>query len=433
MNNLRKVYEIFEEIRNCGSTNQKKVIISNNKDNKLFITCLEFLLNKHKVTGISKAKMNKKIKGEIESSINNVDELFKFVLSNNSGRDLDVLSIQTFANTLDEDLCLFIKELITKSYKLGANLKLINSVIPNLIATSEGKEDIQVMLATKFNTDKYKGEIMYVTEKLDGFRCNAIVRDGVVELYTRQGKIIKGCKQAEKAILELGMDNAVYDGELLAKNCSYDNVYKETSKRVKNKNEVKTGIEFHIFDMITLDEFDNKVGTIKYKNRREFLDLIKENEFVKISKLIYKGNDVKKVEEQFNTYVKLGAEGLMINFDKPYEFGKRSKAIQKFKPVYTCDVRVVDLIEGESQNSKGLLGAIMVEFEHLDKTWICKVATGEMKKDELKINWENKHLLMGKIIECYYYGITTNDDGGFGLRHGGFVRLRDDKDEISMY
>lgn len=433
MENLRKVYNIFEEVRKCGSTNQKKEIISKNKDNELFITCLEFLLNKHKVTGISKAKMNKNIVGKIEFNINNVDELFRFVLLNNSGRDLDVLTIQTFANSLDEDLCSFIKELITKSYKLGANLKLINSVIPNLIATSEGKEDIQVMLATKLDKAKYKGEMMYVTEKLDGFRCNVVIRNGRVELYTRQGKLISGCVQVEKAILELGIENAVYDGELLAQNCSYEDVYKETSKRVKNKNKVKTGIEYHIFDMITLEEFDSKKGTITYKNRRKFLDLFKGNAFIKISPILYMGTDLAVVEKLFQKYVNLGAEGLMVNFDKPYEFGKRSNTIQKFKPVYNCDVRVVALSEGESQNNKGLLGAITIEFEHLGDTHVCEVATGKMKKNELKTYWENKNLLLDKIIECYYYGITTNDDGGYGLRHGGFIRLRDDKNEISMY
>src|SRR5699024_8550314 len=98
----------------------------------------------------------------------------------------------------------------------------------------------------------------------------------------------------------------------------------ETIKRARNKNEVKTGLAFHVFDIITMKEYQNKLGTKRYSERRKVLDNMSENEFVKIVPILYQGNDMDEVLKLLDEYRNIGAEGLMCNTNKTYEF-KRSK------------------------------------------------------------------------------------------------------------
>ena len=58
---MDKVIEIFEQIKNTSSLNEKKAIIAANKDNELFKECLVFLLDNNITTGLSDKKINKRI------------------------------------------------------------------------------------------------------------------------------------------------------------------------------------------------------------------------------------------------------------------------------------------------------------------------------------------------------------------------------------
>ena len=55
---MNKVIEIFKEIQSTSGLNDKKKIITDNKDNELFKKCLKFLLDGNVVTGISDKKLS---------------------------------------------------------------------------------------------------------------------------------------------------------------------------------------------------------------------------------------------------------------------------------------------------------------------------------------------------------------------------------------
>ena len=116
----------------------------------------------------------------------------------------------------------------------------------------------------------------------------------------------------------------------------------------------------------------------------------------------------------------------------PYDC-KRTSNILKVKKFNEADVRVLDLLEGTGKN-KGRLGSITIQFEYEGKLWTCDCGSG-FNDDELDLYWEHKELLLGKIVTIKYFEVTKDSKTGkYGLRFPTWThRIRDDKDEISMY
>ena len=111
---MLEVIKLFKQIQNTSSLNDKKAIISANKDNELFKKCLVFLLDGNVVTGISTAKIKKEI--WLDSYVLRLDtfeEVMDYLAENNTGTDLNVLTVQMFirANAEYRD---FYEEMVTK-------------------------------------------------------------------------------------------------------------------------------------------------------------------------------------------------------------------------------------------------------------------------------------------------------------------------------
>ena len=58
---LKEVIKIFKQIQETSGTNDKKAIISANKDNELFKKCLVFLFDGNINTGLSAKKIKQKV------------------------------------------------------------------------------------------------------------------------------------------------------------------------------------------------------------------------------------------------------------------------------------------------------------------------------------------------------------------------------------
>ena len=425
---LLEIVNIIEELRNTSSRNDKMTILKNNKENELLKTILEFTYNPFK-----KYKITEKSLGGGDTFIptfESLDLLLHVLRTNNLDHQIRC-SVNHFLVQTDEEIRDLYRCVILKDLKIGVNAKTLNKIWKGLIPTSETGEDIKPMLASKFEFDKPPKEEFCVTEKLDGIRCMAICKEDGIQLFSRQGKLIEGCVSIETALMgmriQVGRD-FVLDGELLAMNCGYDTVYKETTKRVKNKNELKEGIYYMAFDMLEMEEFNQSKGVYKYHERlQKLLDLDKfmGSMFVRIIQPLYLGSDMNRVLELLEIYKKLGAEGLMVNLmDAPYEF-KRSKAILKVKVMETVDLKIIGFEEGTGRNA-GRLGALIVDY----KGYECGVGSGFSDFDREFI-WNNQDQYLGKICEIQYFEETKNKDGGVSLRFPVYKHLRFDKTEPS--
>ena len=413
---LMEVKELFDKIANTSGKNDKIKIIKQNKDNDLFIKCLKFLLDSDIVTGLSKKKIKKRV-AVMGYRLETMEEAMEYLKHHNSGRDSDIAMIKDFCDR-QEGCKIFCEELFTKSLKCGIDVKGVNKAIPNLIPSFD------IMLGSKGELDKLPKGMKFVTEKYDGVRCFTQIRDGKIIMKSRQNKVFEGLVDIESAIADLGLDNVCLDGELLAIDSPYETVYKDTMKIVSTKDEEKHGIKYMLFDIIPLSEFDNKEGKMKYSDRRAWLDTIKENKFINVAPILYKGTDIDEVLKVLDECRSNGAEGCMINTDKPYEF-KRSKVLQKLKVMATCDLRVIGFEEGDGK-LKGTLGKIICNYKGFD----LGVGSGfsETMRDEV---WNNQDKYLGKISEVQYFEETNNDEGGLSLRFPVFKQWRFDKEEES--
>ena len=424
MESLKGIVEIIRQLEQTSSTNGKEFILKKNKDNELLKKILWYTYNPNLKYGISENFLNKLEFDEEDCSPGNLFALLDLLAKSNINDELRNRVRRCLNYFHDEDIRELIKRILGKNLKCNINIKLINKVFIDLIPTSDTARKIAPMLGSKMEFDKIPNEVKFVTEKYDGCRCLVYMENGQIELYTRQGKLIEGCKEIEQELLSLGINNVMLDGEILATDCTYDNVYKETTKRLKNKKENKDGLYYMIFDYIEKDEYDKSKGIYTYEERRKKMDMIKEKEHIKIAPLLLKTNDMDEILKLLDEYRSKGAEGLMVSLDKPYEF-KRSKTLLKLKVMQTIDLRVIGFEEGTNKN-KGKLGAVLVRY----KGNIVKVGSGwsEQMREEV---WANQQFYLNKILEISYFEETTNKNGDFSLRFPIAKRWRLEKDDES--
>ena len=245
---MNKVSSLFDILANTSSRKSKEKIIKENKDNELFVKSLTFLLDDFTITGISKKKISKKITNrESKLVIHSIEGMFNYLIKNNTGRDEDIYQIQKFIENQDSSLKEFLEGLVTKSTRLGITAKTLNKIIPDSV------REFGVILAEPYskNMNKVNGkEDFILTTKLDGVRNIAIVENGNVECFSRQGKIVEGLTEVEKELSTL--PNGVYDGELMAITEGVSDskeIFAETIKRSSVKGK-KSGLKFVIYDYI---------------------------------------------------------------------------------------------------------------------------------------------------------------------------------------
>src|SRR5699024_9289369 len=142
-----------------------------------------------------------------------------------------------------------------------------------------------------------------------------------------------------------------YDGELIAENpdkLPSKELFNLTQTIVRKKG-IKSGLNFIIFDLLPITEFNEGISKKVYKERLLdmndiFSDRSPEDLIQKVP-IFYTGKDENKIPELLEFVEKLGFEGLMINtLDGKYET-KRTKSILKVKTFHTVDIRVKDIIE----------------------------------------------------------------------------------------
>lgn len=423
----KNVIELFKQIQSINSLNTKKKLISENKGNHLFTRYLQFLLSPNVVTGINSNKLNKNVNVNNSSHKLNKDSNFWEVISylekHNTGKDEDIQNIQNFLNGHEENRT-FYEQMITKTFRLGADAKLVNSCIPGLIPT------FNVMLGTSIDKIKLKGnEEIFISRKLNGCRC--VYMNG--KLISRQGKEFAGLNHIINDINKLDAERWVIDGELLYKNIeglTDSEAFQKGTGIAMSKTMDKTELKYVIFDTLPIDEFINGKSKDNYSTRKYYLDkykrLINENNLqnLEIVPFLYEGKDHSKIWQALDYAESNDWEGVMINLDTPYEC-KRTKNLIKVKKFFTVDIRCTDIEEGSGKN-KGTLGAIVCDYKG------NKVNVGSGFSDEQRHQyWAHPEEILNHIVTVKFKEETKNKDGGISIQFPIFESVRFDKAEPS--
>ena len=420
---MEKIIEIFKRIQETSSTNDKKAIIAANKDNELFKKCLVFLLDGNVITGLSVKKIAKKVT-KSEYILPTFEDVMKYLAQNNTGTDNDISIIQAFLDEHEEDRE-FYEQMITKSFRLGADSKVINSVIPGLIPTFE------IQLGTSVEKCKLvDGTYISISHKMNGTRCVYI--NG--QMKSRQNKLYNGLDHIITDIKKLGLEDLFIDGELVYKNeegLSDSDAFQKGCSIAMSKDNDKSQLKLVVFDIFPKEEFLNLHTSKKtYKERRKDLDKLEESittsgiTNLSVVERLYEGTDHSQIWKWLDYADEdMGWEGIMINLDTPYEC-KRTKNLIKVKRFFEKDLRCIKVNIATTGKYKGIMGSITCNY--FDNTVDVGSGFNDSQREYFAKHPEE---IVGKIVSVKYKEETQNKDGGKSLQFPVYMGILIDRDK----
>lgn len=316
-----------------------------------------------------------------------------------------------------------LEKILLKDLRCHLGTTIINRVYPKLIPK------FKIMLADKmdhrFKWDEGPWRVEY---KYDGMRIFALVSDDGVTYLSRKG--------IEQPHLNGVFDDAlqdiqppaskggwVFDGEVTGKD------FQSTMKAKKSGRDT-SGLIFNVFDFLYRVDWDAQKCPMPQTDRSDMLkfcfsytDLSNTNIRLPISKICHTREEVEKF---YKGLLDAGAEGVIIkHLGAPYEF-KRSRAWVKYKPVWTADLEVISIYEGEGKH-KGRLGGFELKGKLEDETLVV-VNCGSGFTDEMREEFWNDGVHEGAIVEVEYQEVTQDQHGGtHSLRFPIFKKFRKDK------
>lgn len=386
-----------------------------------------FLLDPAIITGLSDAKINKKVTAMPDIDIQYLSCGYLYIMGagHNTGSDASIATIQNYLHK-NPEYEEFLKRLFTKNLPIGVEAATINKVY--------GEEIIPVWEVQQgYPIDKYKfrkGELIFASRKLNGSRGTYFKGD----IISRQAQKFEGLDYIIKDIEKIiGTDYAV-DGELIRRNIdglTDGQNFHETISILNSDGNDKSLIKFVIFDIVPIDEFERDACTENYSVRKKrLLDLknkIQKNgtQNIEVVQMVYEGTDVNDVYDWLDYAVKHDWEGLVVNRQVPYRRTRHNGCL-KVKRFYTVDLRITAIEEGQNRLA-GTMGALVVDYKGNE----LRVGSGfdDATRDAV---WENPDNYIGKIVEVKFKEKSCDKKTGLeSLQFPTFVRFRDDKNEVS--
>ena len=414
-------------------TDKTRILLDARKDFKdeaeaeELMAFFRFLLDPAIVTGLSDAKINKKVtaKPDIDIQYLSCGYLYIMGAGHNTGSDSSIATIQNYLHK-NPEYEEFLKRLFTKNLPIGVEAATINKVY--------GEEIIPVWEVQQgYPIDKYKfkkGELIFASRKLNGSRGTYFKGD----IISRQAQKFEGLDHIIKDIEKIiGTDYAV-DGELIRRNIdglTDGQNFRETISILNSDGNDKSLIKFVIFDIVPIDEFERDACTENYSVRKKrLLDLknkIQKNgtQNIEVVQMVYEGTDVNDVYDWLDYAVKHDWEGLVVNRQVPYRRTRHNGCL-KVKRFYTVDLRITAIEEGQNRLA-GTMGALVVDYKGNE----LRVGSGFDDATRAAV-WENPDNYIGKIVEIKYKEKSCDKKTGLeSLQFPTFVRFRNDKNEVS--
>ena len=419
MRTLQHFRDFVNEIMESNSRLHKQAVLKKYADDEVVKQYLQIAFDPFKIYGIAAKKLHKEIGGHtgfLDDLV--VFDLFAHLEKYNTGTTAEIVECQLaldFVASRDMECAELLEKLICKDLSIGADAKVINSVMPGTIKT------FSCMLAQKYfdKPEKLSGKTFAITTKLDGFRLIAIKdSSGVVKFYSRVGQLIEGLVEIESEMKDFIPNNTAFDGELTISDYFYmssKDAYKKASKIIRLKGDTpKTGLTYRVFDCMTADEFLSQKCDKTYDERRALLNTFADRvdlKHIDVLPVLYRGDDTSKVIEWLNRITADDGEGCMVNVCNEKYSWTRSWALMKVKKFHSLDLEVVDVEEGSGRLT-GTLGAIHVRYKDGN---IVKVGSG-FSDEERKLFWNSPDLIMNRVVEVKYFEESQNADKSYSLR-----------------
>ena len=433
--NVQKLYEVCEQLKETSSRKGKESIINNYKDDELFQSTIRFLFDNTITTGIDIKKINTQVTTYCcVNDFNNLPDLLDYIKVNNTGTFKDIYVVQKSIECIsnkDVNIVSFLNEIVTKSLRLGIDVKTINKVYGY-----EFIKTFDVQLGTPIDKCSIpEGIEIFLTQKLNGVRC--VYYNG--KLYSRNGKEYKGCQHIIDDIHimfnYLQIPERVLDGELLLKDSELTDseAFQKGTGIANSDKENKDELKLVIFDTIEVFDFENKYCSKKYANRHAEVNTYQEVinlkclQNIETVTMFYNGTDHSQIWKWLEYAEQNDMEGIMINLNTPYEF-KRTKNLIKVKAYKDCSLKCIAINIADKGKYKNILGSITCKY----KDWTVDVGSG-FNEEQRKYYTQHPNDIVGKIVEIKYKEPTKNKLGEESLQFPVFLCVREDKYEADVW
>ena len=447
------IKHIFDEIAAESSTKLKQEILTKYKDNETLKRVL-YLANSKRVKYYIKQipdYTTNGINGDLNSALK---ELSRISDREVTGSDAAELLKNTLAG-LSADDAYIVERIIEKDCKIGMGTTYMNKVFKDLI------EDTPYMGAVSFDEKKAReifkgGKTGFSQIKMDGRYCNAIIRNGEVELESRQGEptTLKGALFLEELAK---FEDCVLNGELTIDGVSrYESngiiaslidIIGKRSERSQKDNAKKLAafenkhgnieewlrrIRYTVWDTITVNEYFDKKSKTPYfvrLNNAEKLIALSDAKMVRLieSKPVKTyGEAMEHFQEVLATEVDgVPQEGTILKaIDGEWKDGKPTWQI-KMKLEMDVDLRIT----GFNMGTKGTKNENVVSSLNAESSCgLLKTRPQGLTEETMKFITENQENLVGKVVQVKCNGLSHDKDGNYSLFYPSFVMVRDDKD-----
>jgi DNA ligase-1 len=313
------------------------------------------------------------------------------------------------------------KATTTTTIKNGKNIGKVNETTPveQAISQAESKrnkklddgydytieasrakyeDQLKPMLAQSY--DKHFKKIQYpcfVQPKLDGIRCLGRKRNGVVSLFSRQGKpldLIPHVAEALDAILEEGQCT---DGEIYVHGWEFQRIV----SAVKKTSEDTPLLEYHIYD---LPDQLNKDTPFTHRFSEEQRSVIEWAQRCLVPVETVYVSSTEELMEYEEKAVSENYEGVMArNADSLYLFGHRSYDLQKVKRFEDAEYKIVGVTDGISIEEGCAIFTCVTE----DGLEFSVRPTGT--HEERKEMFNRKEEFLGKLLTVKFQGKSTDN------------------------
>ncbi|KAK4510270.1 uncharacterized protein ATC70_004700 [Mucor velutinosus] len=311
--------------------------------------------------------------------------------------------------------------ILDKNLKMGVSFKTIRHVLP--------MESMSVALAASYVPHLDVTEGWYVSQKLDGIRCIAMIRKSKggcqhdIQFYSRTGRPFQSLQKVkndiQKRLHKLALhDEFVLDGEI----CAYTSDDLKNEDFLKAMGQVRRFEEmenpvYQVFDRIQLDHFLQAKGDELFSERQQALEsFIGTIPLPHLKRVVQtKLSDSNQLDRLKKEAIEKGWEGLMLRKDVGYE-GKRTKNLVKLKEWEDAEYTVKNIETGYmrmADTGETKLVVTNVNIEH--KGYPVSVGSGFSMQSRIDYA-QHPERIIGKTITVRYFTESKKENGSISLR-----------------
>ena len=426
-----KVVEVLEALRQTAGTLDKKKIIQDNKSDLLTQIFQDTYdeSRKYNVKKYEVIESNCMLMFTIDEFYNVFRELLDQLASRRVTGNAAVEAVGIIMGMFVPEERWILDGILQRNLKVGVSLDNFNDAMG--IKTIKKYE---VALADKFFDLKPKDQDKVVTsgeylasQKLDGCRCTIHYNPDTqeVKFISRQGKeftTLSNLIPAVRVLLRYASQKMVLDGEVCILNDDGSESFHGLMSEVTRKNHTIEHPVYKWFDMLTLDEFEERVESKPFAER---FDEMVETYYQLNQEPYYQIQLLPQMTisswDEFDMWRKEvdknGWEGFMLRKNVPYKSG-RSKDLLKVKKMQDAEYVVEDVVMGKVTYNEG--GA--KEYDAASSLVIThkgnKVYVGSGLSKEQRLRWyEHPEEVIGKTITVQYFEETQDKKTGeYSLR-----------------